>query len=133
MINWLHLISTILLIGTLFALRWVVLPSLEVLTPEQSTLLMGKLMPKARRVLRLSLLVLVTSGVYLGVKKGLNEALTPLWLFQLALLLATASVVLLLSVSPARRLSLRVQPRRKQLLDLGLALGITLTLISLFT
>ena len=132
MINWLHLISTILLIGTLFAMRWIVLPSLEVLAPEQSTLFMGKLMPKARRVMRLSLLVLITSGVYLSLKEGRDDMLTPAWLFKLAFAVATALVVLLLSVSPTRRLSMRVQPLRKQLLDLALALGIASTVVSLF-
>jgi len=132
-INWLHLISTILLIGTLFAMRWIVLPSLEVLTPEQSTLLMGKLMPKVRRVMRLSLLVLIASGAYLTLKQGRDDLLTPAWLFKLALALATAAVVLLLSVSPIRRLSMRLQPHRKQLLDLALFLGIASTLVALLT
>ena len=132
MINWLHLISTILLIGTLFAMRWVVLPSIDILTPEQSTLLMGKLMPKARRVMRFSLLVLIASGVYLSLKEGRDDVLTPAWLLKLVLALATALVVLLLSVSPTRRLSMRMQPHRKQLLDLALTLGIASTLVSLF-
>jgi len=131
-INWLHLISTILLIGTLFAMRWVVLPSIDILTPEQSTLLMGKLMPKARRVMRFSLLVLIASGVYLSLKEGRDDVLTPAWLLKLVLALATALVVLLLSVSPTRRLSMRMQPHRKQLLDLALTLGIASTLVSLF-
>jgi uncharacterized membrane protein len=132
-INWLHLISTILLIGTLFALRWIVLPSLEVLTPEQSTLLMGKLMPKARRVIRLSLLVIIASGVYQTLKQGRNDLLTAAGLFKLALALATAAVVLVLSVSPIRRLSMRLEPHRKRLLDLALFLGIASTLVALLT
>ena len=133
MINWLHLISTILLIGTLFAVRWIVLPSLEVLTPEQSTLLMGKLMPKARRVMRLTLIVVIASGVYLTLKQGRDDLLTPAWLFKFVLALATAAVVLLLSVSPIRRLSIRLEPHRKRLLDLALFLGVASTLVALLT
>jgi uncharacterized membrane protein len=132
-INWLHLISTILLIGTLFAMRWIVLPSLEVLTPEQSTLLMGKLMPKARRVMRLTLIVVIASGVYLTLKQGRDDLLAPAWLFKFVLALATAAVVLLLSVSPIRRLSMRLEPHRKRLLDLALFLGIASTLVALLT
>jgi len=132
-INWLHLISTILLIGTLFAMRWIVLPSLEVLTPEQSTLLMGKLMPKARRVMRFTLLVVIASGVYLTLKQGRDDLLTPAWLFKFVLALATAAVVLLLSVSPSRRLSIRLEPHRKRLLDLALFLGVASTLVALLT
>jgi uncharacterized membrane protein len=132
-INWLHLISTILLIGTLFAMRWIVLPSLEVLTPEQSTLLMGKLMPKARRVMRLTLIVVIASGVYLTLKQGRDDLLAPAWLFKFVLALATAAVVLLLSVSPIRRLSMRLEPHRKRLLDLALFLGIASTLVAVLT
>jgi hypothetical protein len=110
-----------------------VLPSLEVLTPEQSTLLMGKLMPKARRVIRLSLLVIIASGVYQTLKQGRNDLLTAAGLFKLALALATAAVVLVLSVSPIRRLSMRLEPHRKRLLDLALFLGIASTLVALLT
>ncbi len=89
---------------------------------------MGRLMTKARRTLQLSLMVLIATGIY----RALSALLTTSWLWWSKLLLSVLllTVVLLLSLSPDRKLALKLLPERKVLLNLSLVLVTLIILIS---
>lgn len=129
---WLHFISLFILIGIAFSLRYLVLPALVSLTPEQSVQLMGTLMPRVRRAMRLSLFVLLLSGIFIFADRGAIETLTRIrHLARLVLTLVVAALVLFVTISPHRRLALRLEPQRKRLLEATLASLIALMLLSL--
>lgn len=127
-----QLISLIALTGIIFGVRHLVLPSVGVLTSEQATVFMGKLMPKLRRALRVGVFLFVATEVYLLFSGSSGDALSWRLLIELALALAVTLIVLLLCISPHRSLALRIEPRRAQLLDVALALLIALLSVSLY-
>lgn len=128
----LHLISLILLTGTAFSLRYLVMPSVTALKADDTTLFMGKIMNRSRRVLRAGLLILIATGVYLFASRSASEPMSNRLLANLFLTLAVTLIVFVMSVSPHRRLALWVEPRRRHLLDAALALLIALTAVSHF-
>ncbi|MEP7270965.1 MAG: hypothetical protein ABI882_05650 [Acidobacteriota bacterium] len=130
--HWLHPTSMILLTSTVFAVRYLVMPSLDALPAEDATVFMGKIMNRSRRVLRLGLLILVVSEVYLFAAQTPTQASSWRLLVKLALTFAVTLIVLLITVSPHRHLALRVEPWRPQLLDAALALLIALIAASHF-
>ncbi len=130
LIRWLHITSAIVLAGTLFALRVLVLPSLSILQPEEAIQLLGRLMTKVRRTLQVSLVVLIATGIY----RALSALFTTSWLWWSKLILSALLlvVVLLLSLSPERKLALKLQAERKVLLNWSLVLATLIILISAY-
>lgn len=121
----LYLISLSLLTGTVFAVRCLLLPSLGVLTPEQATLLRGKLVPRMRRVLRITVIVLTGTGIYLFTQTSASVLST----VQLALTFMVAVVLWIVSVSPHRRIALEIERYRPQILNLALTILLALIIV----
>jgi hypothetical protein len=134
LIRRLQLISLALTVGVCFALRLIVMPALTALPPEAATQAMGKAMSRTRRWLRILLFVLVATEVWLVVASPVGmirtetmiittvaSALEPIRRVLIVLLVA---IVYLLTVSPHRRLALRLHPHRQKLLDVGMIVGV---------
>lgn len=121
----LNLISLSLLTGTVFAVRCLLLPSLAVLTPEQATLLRGKLVPRMRKVLRSAVIVLIGTGIYLFAQ----HTASVLPIVKLALTIAAAAVLWLLSVSPHRHIAPGIEQYRPQILNLALTILLALVIV----
>jgi hypothetical protein len=113
------LVSLNALIGLLLSLRFVVLPSLQLLPADEATRFMGKLMIRARRAL-------LTLGAICAVS-SLSEAIAEegsiARLFLIALFLM---IIALLAISPDRAWYPKLLARRRLLLDAGLAVGIVI-------
>ena len=121
----LYLISLSLLTGTVFAVRCLLLPSLGVMTPEQATLLRGKLVPRLRRVLRFAVTVFAGTGIYLFMQTSTSV----LSIVQLALTFVVAAVLWLVCVSPHRRIAPEIEQYRPQILNLALTILIALVIV----
>lgn len=122
--HWIHLTAIIVIAGAVFGVRCLVLPALGAITPEQATLFMGKLMPRVRNTLRFGVLLLVAFEIY--VHEWQLEPVSARTLIWHVLTVGLSIVLLLLCVSPHRRLALKVERYRTQLLDLALLLVIAL-------
>lgn len=123
--HWIYLTALIVIAGAVFGVRCLVLPALRVVTPEQATLFMGKLMPRVRNTLRFGVLLLVASELYAHIWK--LEPVSARTLTWHVLTVALSVVLLLMCVSPHRRLALKVERYRTKLLDLALLLVVALT------
>jgi hypothetical protein len=123
----LHLIALAILTGTLFALRALFIPAQRQIAPEEATRLMGKLMPRARRVLRLSLLIALATGLIESWRqRAALDAMGAAWALRLILALALASTVLLIAIPPDYRIAPRLLPHRDRLLTLAFLLALVL-------
>lgn len=123
--HWIHLIAIIVIAGAVFGVRCLVLPALGAVTPEQATLFMGKLMPRVRNMLRIGVLLLVASELHAHLWQ--LEPVSARTLTWHLLTVALSVVLLLLCVSPHRRLALKVERHRTRLLDLALLLLLALS------
>lgn len=118
------------LVGALVALRLIVLPALAALEAERRVFFMGKLMPRARRTMRLSLVVLLLTGIWLGLSMPEGWALTARGAIKIGASAVLGALVWLLTLPPQRRLAHQLQPQRRLLLDLSLVAGVIVLLVS---
>jgi uncharacterized membrane protein len=123
LIRWLHIASTVIVVGTIFFLRLILLPALSILAPEQATQLMGRVMSRLRRPLQVTVLILASSGgfaLYRASATGQPVGAPRYWWAmggKIAL-----SLLLMWSVKPIRR----------PVLTTGLALSALIIFISAY-
>jgi uncharacterized membrane protein len=137
-LRWLHIASTIVVAGTLLALRVLLLPSLSILPSEQATQLTGRLMPRVRRAIWIGLFVLFTSGVIevfrtsvIGQGLGRGRYFGAL-IAKLALATLLLGVLRLALVAPDHAWFPRLQPKRRALVTASLLLATLITIISAY-
>ena len=121
LLRWLHIVAIILLTGTIFSLRCLVIPALAVLAPEERTRLMGRLMARTRPTLWASSILFFVSSLLLAIRQSGTGLLPVVKLTLSALLLLT---VFLIAIPPHRTLAPRLLPIRERLLEVALALAL---------
>jgi len=130
MMHAVHVVSVIVLVGTLVSLRFVVIPSARTLGGETEPQMLGAAMIRVRRITWISLVLAYVSGAFAS---PLTEITSNPWLLTkaiLALVFLIAAVVLIMS--PKRRLWLRTVQHRQILLDILLIIALAIISISEF-
>jgi hypothetical protein len=113
------LVSLNALIGILLSLRFVVLPPLQLLPADEATKFMGKLMIRARTAL-------LAVGAICAVS-SLSEVIAQDGSIARLLLIALfLTIIALFGIPPDWAWYPRLLPRRRLLLDAGLAVGIVI-------
>jgi len=115
------LVSLNALIGILLSLRLVVLPSLQLLPADEATKFMGKLMIRARRALLAGGVICAVSSFSEVIAQGGSIA-------RLLLIALFLTIIALFGIPPHWAWYPRLLPRRRLLLDAGLAVGIVIVI-----
>jgi hypothetical protein len=130
MIQAIHVISVIVLLGTIASLRFVVIPSASSLGAGAEPQMLGAAMIRVRRIVWISLAGVYLTGAFVF---PFNEITSNSWLLTKAILAAAfLPGAILLVVSPKRRLWLRTVEHRQMLLNILLLLALAIILISEF-
>lgn len=130
MIHAIHIVSVIVLLGSIVSLRFVVIPTARSLGGDIEPQLLGAAMIRVRRIAWLCLLVAYVTGILL---LPIGEVTSNPWLLAKTILSAAfLAGALILIVSPKRRIWLRTIEHRQVLLNVLLALGLAIILVSEF-
>ena len=126
---WINLVSLLILTGTVFGIRCLIIPSTESMPRAEAVRFMGKLMPRARRILFVGLIFLAGSTIGHIVSGGSSIPPGPMVLTAIVVL-----VLIPLTLSPHRQFALTVEKHRKTLLSVALLFllaGVIVTIINL--
>jgi hypothetical protein len=128
--RWINLLSLTVLTGIVFGIRCLVIPSIESMPRTEGVRLMGKLMPRARRQLALGLIFFLGSAIAQLALGDLTPAAGANEMIARATAILVTVVLVPLTLSPHRRISLRIERHRKTLLTIALILLIAQLILS---
>ena len=125
-----NLLSLTVLASVVIAIRCLVIPGIESMSRPEQIRVMGKLMPRARRLLTFSLIFFVASALWQAVVSDTSPQVGTREVVAQVVTILAIVVLVPLTLSPHRSVAMRVDHHRRNLLTIALVLLSSLLVLS---